>query len=97
MRPGRLPDGTATDEAATAARSDDGDPSWQSWLSQSLAERREKGVATDVHDTENVPSSLYKRVDPIMRAAKELEKTNPRVAYLCAYISFPFCFSFRYL
>lgn len=50
-------------------------------------------------DSELVPSSLA-FISPILRVASEIEKDNPRVAYLCSFFFFFFClflFYFIYL
>lgn len=36
-------------------------------------------------DSELVPSSLHEEITPILRVAKDVEDTNPRVAYLCEF------------
>lgn len=40
----------------------------------------------DPVDSELVPASLAP-IAPILRVANEIEKENPRVAYLCVYLS----------
>lgn len=48
------------------------------------------GEDMEKSELELVPSSL-EPIIPILRAAKEIEEENPRVAYLCAYYSYRIC------
>ncbi|XP_062184545.1 callose synthase 7-like [Phragmites australis] len=63
------------------------------WLSRALTMPPdwlpgEEGGETSMDETERVPSSLKQDIGPILSAAKEIEDTNHRVAYLCRFLAF---------
>jgi callose synthase len=71
--------GTSTSSAAAATASRRRDA-----LARTLASRRlPAGVAPEAG--QQVPRSVAPEVMPFIRAADEIERLNPRVAFLCKY------------